>query len=103
MKTHCSGNSATREKFSSLPPVDRVTLGSFVGVDLFSVGMGDVPRSGDNWVEVNVGVGDYLGVTFGKNNSVRDYFGQPGSYIKVNVGVGIGTPISAAGSNLRKK
>ncbi|MBD3314687.1 MAG: hypothetical protein GF344_02770 [Chitinivibrionales bacterium] len=90
-------------RFSYEPmPTDKITIGNVIGVDFFSVGMGDTPRPGDNWAEMSIGLGDYLGVTYGRNFSVKDYFGQPGAYFKVNVGIGIGTPISGAGSNLRK-
>lgn len=81
---------------------DKLTIGNLLGVDFFSVGLGDKPMPGDNWVEFSVGLGDYLGVTMGKNYSVKNFFGEPGSYIKVNFGLGIGTPISGAGANLRK-
>ena len=82
---------------------DKLTIGNLLGVDFFSVGIGNKPLSGDNWAEFSIGVGDYLGVTVGKNYRVKDYFGQTGSYIKLNVGLGIGTLISGAGTNLRKK
>ncbi len=91
----------SREEIESISEV--ATLGSFIGIDFISIGIGKIPQKGDLFSQINFGSGDYLSIGFGHNYSKIIYNGDPAGYIIINLGLGAGLPISLKGSLQRGK